>query len=269
MRPLTLPHWCAGIQSTSTWALIVLCILLACFAPYARVRSSLPACPGAIHHLSLLHSTARALKAFPDHSLAVDLIKGQAKAGRAVARALKRMGATKAVIVGVPNVGKSSLINALRASATSGRRAAAAVRGPEPGVTRRMSVFRVSDKPLIYAMDSPGVMQPRSPSPEAALRLALCGAVPDRIVGRETLAAYALEFMRERNRLEVVQDTLRLSEWPGETAQEVFEAVARRRGYLEPGGDGDVDLDLDRAAAAVLQAFRSGAMGRLTLDPVP
>ncbi|XP_034519431.1 mitochondrial ribosome-associated GTPase 1 isoform X4 [Ailuropoda melanoleuca] len=96
-----------------------------------------------------------------------------------------------AMVIGIPNVGKSSLINALRRQHL--RRGKATRVGGEPGITRAvMSRIQVCERPLMFLLDTPGVLAPRIASVEMGLKLALCGTVLDHLVGEETLADYLL-----------------------------------------------------------------------------
>nr|XP_036867245.1 mitochondrial ribosome-associated GTPase 1 isoform X11 [Manis javanica] len=95
------------------------------------------------------------------------------------------------LVVGVPNVGKSSLINSLRRQHLKKGKATRV--GGEPGITRAvMSRIQVCERPLTFLLDTPGVLAPRIESVETGLKLALCGTVLDHLVGEETLADYLL-----------------------------------------------------------------------------
>lgn len=95
------------------------------------------------------------------------------------------------MVVGVPNVGKSSLINSLRRQHL--RTGKAARVGGEPGITRAVtSRIQVCERPLVFLLDTPGVLAPRIESVETGLKLALCGTVLDHLVGEETMADYLL-----------------------------------------------------------------------------
>ena len=100
------------------------------------------------------------------------------------------------MVVGVPNCGKSSLVNSLRLAAglTESRQAtgAAAGVGPTPGLTRRVSSFRLLHSPPTHVLDTPGIMVPRIDSVGRGLRLALTGAIRDSIVGEERLARFLI-----------------------------------------------------------------------------
>ncbi|CAN0336275.1 unnamed protein product, partial [Discosporangium mesarthrocarpum] len=117
-----------------------------------------------------------------------------------------------AMVVGMPNVGKSSLINLLRrqargsAAPDSKKQARSSTQpwpqvarvGTNPGVTRNLTVFRVSEKPLLFVMDTPGVMVPRVSSPGVGLRLALTKGVPEGVVDQAHLADFMLRHLNSR-----------------------------------------------------------------------
>ncbi|KAF1790708.1 P-loop containing nucleoside triphosphate hydrolase [Phytophthora cactorum] len=162
------------------------------------------------------------------------------------------------MVVGIPNVGKSSLINEFRRLSNSGKLAKGRSRatvGPTPGVT-------VNDKPAVYVVDTPGVMLPNIPSSETGMRLALTGAIKDDVVGTELIADYMLFLLNQMKSTRYV-DALKLP-GPTDNIGELFKLVYKRCGAL--GKEPDVQ---DRLAAQFLLAeFRRGAFGNFTLDPI-
>ncbi|RHY14931.1 hypothetical protein DYB32_010806, partial [Aphanomyces invadans] len=115
---------------------------------------------------------------------------------------------TVVMVVGVPNVGKSSMINAFRSISTSlklSKGKKKAVVGPTPGVTLRTDIIKVNETPAIYVMDTPGVMLPNIPSPSVGLKLALTGAIKDEIVGEELIADYMLFLLNQMNSTQYVK----------------------------------------------------------------
>ncbi|HVA37695.1 MAG TPA: ribosome biogenesis GTPase YlqF [Candidatus Dormibacteraeota bacterium] len=145
----------------------------------------------------------------------------------------------RAMVLGIPNVGKSSVINGLL-------RRAAAKTEDRPGVTRDLRWFRVS--PRLELMDTPGVLVPKIDTPEAQWKLALCGAVP-----------------MERFDLEAVIASFGawLTAHPGHAlAATDLTAFAVARGCVRRGGL----PDLERAATIFLRDFNQGKLGRFTLD---
>jgi len=163
------------------------------------------------------------------------------------------------MVVGIPNVGKSSLINRL----AGGARAKTA---DKPGVTRHNQWYpagRAGEIPL-ELLDTPGVLWPKFDDPAVGEKLAFLGSVKDEVFDAETLALRLLEVLRtgyparlaERYRLDPA--TPSLPPW------ELLEAVARRRGMLLPGGAPDTH----RAASMLLDELRAGRLGKLTLDEI-
>ncbi|XP_019583889.2 mitochondrial ribosome-associated GTPase 1 isoform X1 [Rhinolophus sinicus] len=192
------------------------------------------------------------------------------------------------MVVGVPNVGKSSLINALRRQHL--RKGKATRVGGEPGITRAvMSRIQVCERPLMFLLDTPGVLAPRIESVETGLKLALCGTVLDHLVGAESLADYLL-YTLNRQRL-FGSD---LAGWPWlpradgglcryvqhygldgacDDVVTVLKRVAVRLGKTQKvkvlTGTGDVTVvqpDYPAAAHDFLRTFRRGLLGAVMLD---
>ncbi|XP_043204211.1 mitochondrial GTPase 1-like [Amphibalanus amphitrite] len=200
-----------------------------------------------------LRGVARALAA---------LIAGQERAARADAREFNCM------VVGVPNVGKSSLINALRSVHL--RRAAATPVGARAGVTRSvLTRIKVSARPLIYVRDTPGVLEPRLEGAEAGLRLALCAAMQDHLVGPRLLADYLLYWMNRRANHAYVPYMAVTG--PTDDVDRLLASSAAARGrYVRvrdvAAGGVRQRPDVREAALHMVRGFRSGAFGQLLLD---
>lgn len=162
--------------------------------------------------------------------------------------------AFRVMIAGIPNVGKSTLINRLAAH----RKTAV---GPRPGVTRGHQWVPLQGG--IELLDTPGVLWPRLRNKEQELELGTIGAIPDDLIGAELLCEFL--WCRLIDSPEPVRwDLYDLGSPPG-TAADLLSAVARRRGLLETGGR----PDFARSAAALLKDFREGRLGRFTLDVPP
>ncbi|KAL2180915.1 uncharacterized protein P884DRAFT_191743 [Thermothelomyces heterothallicus CBS 202.75] len=206
-----------------------------------------------------------------------------------VARERDSLTGLRALVVGMPNAGKSTLLNALRRRSGIGRPAAAAAAaapkvartGANPGVTRKLSSpVRIvppetPDDPSlrgvgegVFVVDTPGVFIPYVSDPEKMLKLALVGCVRDGILPRETLADYLLY----RLNLDYGTGTggepayvARLGmDAPTNDVTEFLEAVARRLGKLAKGGRANYDA----AAEWAVQEWRSGGLGKALLDEV-
>ncbi|XP_022424066.1 mitochondrial ribosome-associated GTPase 1 isoform X2 [Delphinapterus leucas] len=174
------------------------------------------------------------------------------------------------MVIGVPNVGKSSLINSLRRQHL--RKGKATRVGGEPGITRAvMSRIQVCERPLMFLLDTPGVLAPRIQSVETGLKLALCGTVLDHLVGEETLADYLLYTLNRRQLLGYVQHY-----GLGEACDDITSVLKRVAVKLRKTqkvkvltGTGDVNVvqpNYPAAARDFLRAFRSGVLGPVMLD---
>ena len=158
----------------------------------------------------------------------------------------------KIMIVGIPNVGKSTFINQI-----AGRKGAKAEN--RPGVTRGKQWVTVDQGLLL--LDTPGILWPRFDDPEVGLRLAYTGAVKDDVVDLESLACSLMRMLwsrypdaiRARYKIEMPEDA---QGW------ELLEAAGRKRGFLVSGGD----VDLERMARVLLEEYRSCKLGRFTLE---
>lgn len=174
------------------------------------------------------------------------------------------------MVVGVPNVGKSSLINSLRRQHL--RTGKAARVGGEPGITRAVtSRIQVCERPLVFLLDTPGVLAPRIESVETGLKLALCGTVLDHLVGEETMADYLLYTLNRHGLFGYVQHYALASacdqiEW---VLKNVAIKLRKTRKVKVLTGTGNVNViqpDYAMAARDFLRTFRSGLLGQVMLD---
>ena len=156
------------------------------------------------------------------------------------------------MVLGIPNVGKSSLINKI-----AGRKAAAA--SDRPGVTRGKQWISIGSG--LELLDTPGILWPRFDSQTVGENLAFTGAIRDEILDRETLAANLLLRLRA-DYPKCIESRYKFAPAAEMTGFELLEAAARKRGFLISGGE----CDLERMAAVLLDEFRGGLLGRITLE---
>lgn len=162
--------------------------------------------------------------------------------------------ALKLMIVGIPNVGKSSFINRL-----AGR--SAAISGDRPGVTKGKQWIKLSGG--LELLDTPGVLWPKFEDEAVGLRLAFSGAIKDEIMDTETLGAKLVEALCERAP-EALMARYKLESLDFENGFYGLEAIAKKRGFIVSKGE----YDILRAAQIVLDEFRSAKIGRITLESV-
>ena len=158
----------------------------------------------------------------------------------------------RAMVVGIPNVGKSTFINkvAKKKSAKAGDR---------PGVTRGKQWVTVDQG--LELLDTPGILWPKFEDQTIAQHLAFTGAVRDAIMDVETLGCHLMELLARR-KPEAVTARFKFVPEEGMTGWEMLELGARKRGFLISGGE----VDLERMANILLDEFRGGKMGRITLE---
>lgn len=156
------------------------------------------------------------------------------------------------MVVGIPNTGKSSFINRM-----AGKNKAKVA--DKPGVTRQNQWFGIGNG--IELLDTPGVLWPKFDDPDVGLRLAFIGSVKDTILDIELIAARFLTIMNE-NYPERIKERYKLEFSPESEEFERLEMLARKRGMLISGGEPDTE----RAAVMLLDEYRAGKLGRITLD---
>ncbi|NRB24624.1 ribosome biogenesis GTPase YlqF [Shewanella sp.] len=157
----------------------------------------------------------------------------------------------RTMIMGIPNVGKSTIINTL-----AGRMIAKT--GNEPAVTKVQQ--RINLRNGIVLSDTPGILWPKVDNEKSSYRLAITGAIKDTAMEYEDVAMFAAEYFLKAYP-EAIAERYKLNELP-ETDIELLEAIGRKRGALRPGGR----IDLHKVSELVLHEFRSGKMGQLSLE---
>ena len=167
------------------------------------------------------------------------------------------------MILGIPNVGKSSFINRLTKKNST-------VVGNKPGVTRQKQWIRINGN--IELLDTPGVLWPKFESEEVALNLAYTGSIKDDIlqtveIGFSLLRVLIdnyLEQLKERYKLEILDIKNILNQDIEENAKilEIMHLIGKKRGAIISGGN----IDEEKTAKIILEDFRSGNIGRITLE---
>jgi len=157
----------------------------------------------------------------------------------------------RVMIMGIPNVGKSSLINIL-----AGRPLAKV--GNEPAVTKAQQKINLGNGVVLN--DTPGILWPRMENQDFGYRLAVTGAIKNTAMEFEDVACYGAEYLL-RAYPEQLLARYKLKTLP-ESAVQLLEEIARRRGGLRPGGR----VDLHKASEVLLHDLRSGALGRVSLE---
>ena len=192
-------------------------------------------------------------------SLDIPFMECDANSGRGVknfSQALRdlrqKQGTLRAMIVGVPNVGKSTFINKV-----SGRKTAAV--SDRPGVTRGKQWITVDNQ--LELLDTPGILWPKFDDPAVGDRLAFTGAVKDDILDREDLAAKLLVVLRD-SYPDALAQRYKIEIDPEAQGWELLESCARKRGFLMARGE----VNTERMAAILLDEFRGGKLGRISLE---
>lgn len=157
----------------------------------------------------------------------------------------------RAMIMGIPNVGKSTLLNAIL-----GRKLAKV--GNEPAVTRHQKKYTVQ-KGLALS-DTPGILWPKIEDHDSAYRLAVSGAIKDTAIEHELVASYAARFMLDHYG-KPLQERYRIESLP-EIADELLDLIGRKRGCLRPGGV----VDRHKASEILINEMRSGKLGRISFE---
>ncbi len=166
--------------------------------------------------------------------------------------------AMRALIVGIPNVGKSTLINKM-----AGR--SVALTGDKPGVTKGQQWIKLSGGEL-ELLDTPGILWPKFEDQRVGVRLAATGAIKEEILSVEDVAFHTLKLLIE-DYDDRLMERYELKELPSDLENphdivEVMEAIGRKRGCLQSGGR----IDLDKASSVILRDLRQGRLGRITLE---
>ena len=211
----------------------------------ARWRSALTG--EGVMALEMDCKSGKGVGSFPSaaRTLLKDLIERSEAKGQ-VGRPLRFM------VLGIPNVGKSSFINRL-----AGRKAALA--SDRPGVTRGKQWINLPSG--IQLLDTPGILWPKFESEQVGLSLAWTGAINDNILDIELVASKLLERLRELYP-GAIEERYKFTPDPEAAGYDLLEQAGRKRGFLVSGGE----VNTERMARVLLDEFRAGKLGRITLE---
>ena len=163
--------------------------------------------------------------------------------------------AVRVMVVGIPNVGKSTFINRIL-----GRKSAKAA--DRPGVTRGSQWFRVDSG--IDLLDTPGILWPKFEDSSVGIRLAFTGAIRDEVVDIEELAMRLMDYLG-KNYPKTIEERYKLTVSEEDDGYALLEKAGRKRGFLISGGE----VDTERMSRILLDEFRGGKLGRFTLELPP
>lgn len=200
-----------------------------------------------------------------DGKLTVSVVSSAAKARANIIAALEKILASKIeknnrtqvaklfkiMVIGVPNTGKSSIINAMASKAKT-------TTGDKPGVTKRSQWVKVDNN--FALLDTPGTLWPKLEDQTVATRLAFVGSIKDDVLNIEELGFELFKYLLYNN-AELV--TKRYGQFDvHDEPISIYDAMCKKRGFIVRGGE----IDYLRAGKAILDDFRSGRIGRITLD---
>ena len=158
----------------------------------------------------------------------------------------------RALIIGVPNVGKSTLINKI-----TGKKSASV--GNKPGVTKTISWIRINDK--LDLMDTPGILWPKIDNQLVALNLASFSSIKDEILPLDEVACYILKYMFN-NYYDNLNNRYGITSIDEDDFTDTYELIGRKRGCLVRGNE----VDYDKVSSLIIRDLREGYLGKVTFD---
>lgn len=187
-----------------------------------------------------------------------------AKLLRVIKKGVKGQGisvrGSRILILGMPNVGKSTILNALRHLSLTSKKAAKT--GAQPGITRSTkSIFKILDDPTSYVIDTPGVMVPFVSDSQTMLKLGLVHSIKESVLDPITLADYLL-FQLNRQSHDIYSRYYDCQ--PTNDIHNLLDHIGKRKGKLKKGGE----IDHDAAGKMFVQEYRNGTFGSFCLDEI-
>ena len=169
----------------------------------------------------------------------------------------------RAMILGIPNVGKSSFINRITKKTSAGV-------GNKPGVTRQKQWIRINEK--VELLDTPGVLWPKFENQEIALNLAFTGTIKEEILDKVEIAYHLTKFLLENYRKnlsqryniseEYIEKVLRQEQPENNNIYQIMQEIGKKRGCIISGGQ----IDDEKTARIILDEFKSGVLGKITIE---
>lgn len=169
----------------------------------------------------------------------------------------------RAMILGIPNVGKSSFINRISKRTTAGV-------GNKPGVTKQKQWIRINEK--IELLDTPGVLWPKFESEEGALHLCFTGSIKEEILDKLEIAYQLTKFLLENYRKklcerykldeEFIEQTLKQDQPENNNIYEIMLEIGKKRGCIMSGGR----IDEEKTSRLILDEFKNGKLGKITIE---
>lgn len=171
----------------------------------------------------------------------------------------------RVMILGIPNVGKSSFINRISKKTSAGV-------GNKPGFTKQKQWIRLGNN--IELLDTPGVLWPKFENEKVALNLSFIGTIKDDILEKTEIAFYLLKFLLENYKENVIgrykisneefENIVQNNQYPNEQIMDIFRLIGKKRGAIVSGGN----IDEEKVANLLLDDFRTGKLGKISLEKV-
>ena len=171
----------------------------------------------------------------------------------------------RAMVIGIPNVGKSSFINRVSKKTSAGV-------GNKPGVTKQKQWIRVNDK--VELLDTPGVLWPKFETQEVALHLSYIGTIKEEVIDRTEVAFYLVKFLLENYRemlcerykleLDTIENIMKQNQDDNANIYDVFLTIGKKRGCIISGGN----IDEEKTAKIILDEYKNGVIGKITIEKV-
>lgn len=162
--------------------------------------------------------------------------------------------AYRALIIGIPNVGKSTLINRL-----VGKKAA--ITGDKPGITKSLSWIRINKE--LELLDSPGILWPKIDDQTQSYNLASFSAIKEEILPIGKVACYILDTLNVKYKNNLI-DRYDLRDYDNDDVEPAYQKIGRKRGCLISGGE----IDYDKVSNIIIKDLREGKLGKVTFDEV-